>query len=377
MEFLSCFDFNEQTSLYIHIPFCFSKCGYCAFYSVSVCNDSLISSYVDRICEEIETVTGLMDKPFYTAFIGGGNPGCLSVNQLERICKAVCKNGRPKEFTSEMNPESLTREHFSLFEIYLTRLSMGIQSLDEEALSFLGRNCSLDEELKGISLALELREKMGCSLNFDIICCLPNAHDSSSDIRKIHELANPEHISLYALSIEEGTRLYKKGISPMADDEQGRHLMGLWSLLSSLGYKHYEVSNFSKEGKESLHNTVYWDYEQYIGLGCAAASTGFRGKKTYRCENSSDIKTYVSSECFSTYDCSLLSDEETEEELIMLGLRHKKGLSLQRLEEIRGNKTKSIPAGFTIIDNHIIPSEEGFLVADAAALLVDSSLYTL
>lgn len=377
MSFLTCFDLRKQSSLYLHIPFCFSKCSYCAFYSKAGCSEVLITSYVDKLCKEIEAITSLMDKPFYTAFIGGGNPGCLSVSDLERICKAVCAKGRPVEFTCEMNPESLTEDHFKLFEKYLTRLSMGIQSLDEKALSFLGRNCSLEDELKAIDMAKALRDKTDASLNFDLICCLPAEHDSVSDIRIIERLANPDHISLYSLSIEEGTGLYKKGISPMADDKQYTELKSLWSVLSSLGYEHYEVSNFAKKGKESLHNCVYWDYEQYIGLGCAAASTGFNAGKTYRCDNASDINTYVSSEIFSTYSISRLTEEEMEEEMIMLGLRHKKGLSLDRLEKIRGSKIRSIPAGFAIINNYLIPNEEGYLTADAAALSVDSALYTL
>lgn len=377
MAFLSCFDLRKQSSLYLHIPFCFSKCAYCAFYSKSGCSETLISSYVDKLCEEIEALTTRMDKPFYTAFIGGGNPGCLSLKDLERICKKVCAKGRPVEFTCEMNPESLTRNHFPLFEKYMTRLSMGIQSLDEGVLSFLGRNCSLEDELKAINMAKDLREKTGASLNFDLICCIPTEHDSVSDIKKIEEMAAPDHISLYALSIEEGTGLYKRGLSPMSDDKQYAELKSLWSVLASLGYEHYEVSNFAKKGKESLHNSVYWDYEQYIGLGCSAASTGFTADGTYRCENTSNIKTYTSSEVFSTYNLAKLSDEEVEEELIMLGLRHKKGLSLQRLEKIRGSKIRSIPAGFTIIDNYIVPNEEGLLTADAAALSVDSALYTL
>ncbi|MCR5760728.1 MAG: radical SAM family heme chaperone HemW [Sphaerochaetaceae bacterium] len=377
MDFLSCFDFKKQTSLYIHIPFCFSKCSYCAFYSKAGCSEKDFAAYTDKICSEIDAVVSKMDRPFYTAFIGGGNPFCLSAMQLERICKAVCKKGRPEEFTCEMNPESLSKEYFPLFKKYLTRLSMGIQSLDEKALSFLGRNCSLEQEIRGIEQVKKLREETGASINFDIICCLPNGHDSSDDIRKVYEMAEPDHISLYALSIEEGTALYKKGVTPMDNDTESVELKKLWKILSDYGYSHYEVSNFAKPGKESLHNTVYWDYEQYVGLGCAAASTGFKDGKTYRCENQKSIENYLKSDSFATYTVTEISDEEAEEELIMLGLRHKKGLSLERLEKIRGSKISTIPPEFKIINNYIVPTEEGLLVADAAALSVDSTLHTL
>ncbi|MCR4676844.1 MAG: radical SAM family heme chaperone HemW [Sphaerochaetaceae bacterium] len=376
MDFLSCFDFNRQTSLYIHIPFCKSRCSYCAFYSKAACSREIIADYADKICSEINEITSQTDKPFYTAFIGGGNPGCLSVEELNRICEAVCKNGRPKEFTCEMNPESLTEGHFQLFDKYLTRLSMGIQSLDEKALYFLGRNCTLETELKGINLARELRRKTSAQINFDIICCLPNGHDSLEDVRKICSY-RPDHISLYALGIEEGTALYNKGVKPMADDEEALSLKRIWKELEKQGYRHYEVSNFCLEGKESLHNSVYWDYEQYIGLGCSAASTGFRGGKVYRCEDSSQVGEFISKDKLSSYGITEVTEEEQILELIMLSLRHSKGLDLRRLKEDYGRKTAEIPEGFSVKGDFLVPSEDGLLIADAAALSVDSSLLSL
>ena len=123
-SFLEAFDFSKETSLYIHVPFCTSKCSYCAFYSVPCVNrQSQMMAYVDRIVSEIEIVNSKMvHRPYKTAFIGGGNPGCLGPVLLGRIAEAVCSNGRPEEFSTEMNPESLSEDCFPLFGKYFTRM---------------------------------------------------------------------------------------------------------------------------------------------------------------------------------------------------------------------------------------------------------------
>lgn len=373
MHFLDSFDFNRQISLYIHIPFCLSKCSYCAFYSkANVCEEER-EAYTVKLIQQIEKVTSGMTAPFYTAFIGGGNPFCLSPDQLLRICKAVFKHGRPVEFTTEMNPESASNAYLCLFDEYLTRLSMGVQSLDEKALKFLGRNATIEQTYRGIEWAQKLRAR-GTDVSFDLITCLDSCFDPLSDIKQMVSSFEPEHLSVYALTLEEGTPLAMQKPNLPDDDRQAEILLKIWDFLTHSGYEHYEVSNFAKNGKISRHNSVYWDYQQYIGLGSGAASTAINGTTYTRFSCAQDFKAFSTSESFDLYKEEVLSKDEAMEELILLGLRHKKGLSLERLEKEFGKKVQFEVPGFKKINEFLVPSEQGFLTADSAALSLIQAL---
>lgn len=361
--FTDCFDFNRQLSIYIHVPFCTKKCAYCAFFSKCSCTDDIKEKYTQRVVEEIKKLNSKKNGPYYTAFIGGGNPGCLSVGQLERIARTVCENGRPEEFTVEMNPENLCYNHFELFEKYFTRLSMGVQSLNERALNYLGRNSSLEETEKGIDLSLKLRDKTGCDLSYDLITCLPKWHDSSYDIKKLIDMCNPDHLSLYALTLEEGTPLFNKHDKLPNSDEQEMILSKHWKLLEESGYKQYEVSNFARNGKISLHNSVYWDYEQYAGIGPGASSTGFLNGKTFRIEANHEVVDW-------NYKVEELSNQEAFEEFVIMGLRHSKGLDISRMENVFNRKLKTVPKGFSIVKGFLVPDTYGLMTADYAASLL-------
>lgn len=368
MDFLSLFDFSKQTSLYIHVPFCTKKCDYCAFYSCPGKSAEDVEKYVSRAVNEIKAVVDRMDKPFYTAFIGGGNPGCLTVEQMERICSAVCKKGRPEEFTTEMNPESLTKQHFYLFEDYLTRLSIGVQSFDEKALKFLGRNATLSQTIDGIEKACELRRQKGILLSFDLITCLGKWHDALSDVKTAVEKYKPDHLSLYALTLEEGTVLYKKKIHIPNSDEQFDILTELWKYLEQNSYTHYEVSNFALNGKISLHNSVYWDYCQYVGLGPGSASTGFADTLANRVDFDRNVESYVNGKLFEGFCFEKLNKEETLEEFVMMGLRHSKGLSLTRLKNDFNCSLDIVPKGYCVKNQYLVPDDCGLMTSDAASL---------
>ena len=367
------FDFEKPLSLYVHIPFCLSKCDYCAFYSVPCAKvgKTAIHAYAVRISEQIEQTVSAMQVPFYTAFIGGGNPGCLDVQDLVLICSAICKKGRPQEFTVEMNPESLSDRHFLLFEKYLTRLSMGVQTLDDAALRYLGRNSDLKTTLRGISLSQKLRRETGCDLSYDMITCLPSFHNPVGDIENLFDACQdlPGHLSVYSLTLEEGTPFYER----MKDNElptsdcQADILFGVWKYLENKGFEHYEVSNFALPGRRSLHNSVYWDYGQYMGLGVAAHSRAFKNGKVTAIEVRGDCeheKTVVTP----------LDRTQALEEFVLMGLRHKTGLDLKRLQSDFNLTleclTDRIPDGFYVENGHLVPSEKGFMTADAAALAI-------
>ena len=380
MSFLSSFDTDKGLSLYIHVPFCISKCAYCAFYSRPGCTDDVMDSYTERLLKEISLVNGLMKGRTYdTAFIGGGNPGCLGAERLSRIAEAVCANGRPSEFSVEMNPESLDEAFSPLFGKYFTRLSMGVQSLDENALAFLGRNADLKSTKRGLELSKKLRET-GCTVSYDLITCLGPWHDELSDVKALVENYRPDHLSVYALTLEEGTPLYRKNPNLPDEDEQYVILNRVWKYLKEQGFEHYEVSNFAKPGFRCRHNCRYWAYEQYLGLGPGAASTAFsKDGSVHRFSFRPDVDSYVSQEPLTGFEREDLSSSEAVEELVLMGLRYKGGLDLTRLENMAGKCLDSDFLkglnGFSVNDGHLVPDDDGLMTADAAAEAIIGQFY--
>ena len=379
--FLNSFDFSSDTSLYVHVPFCTSKCSYCAFYSVSGCKDSQMDAYTDKIVSEIESVNERMgNRPYETAFIGGGNPGCLGNKRLRKIAEAICKNGRPKEFSTEMNPESLDESFFPLFESCFTRLSMGVQSLEPKALQFLGRNSDLESTLRGLELSQKLHEKNNTDLSYDLITCLGSWHDELCDIKHIITDYPSDHLSIYALTLEEGTPLYRKKPALPDSDEQYVILSRIWSYLEGQGFEHYEVSNFARNGKRCLHNCRYWAYKQYVGLGPAAASTAFSAdNKVTRYVFRPSVSDYVKTGLFEGFEEEKLSEKEAAEEEILMGLRYKGGLDLKRLSKrVHRNIHLSMMTnieGFSEKDGFLVPDDRGLMVADSVASRIVDALY--
>ena len=317
--------------------------------------------------------------PYETAFIGGGNPGCLGAERLSAIAGAVCINGRPSEFSVEMNPESLDEAFFPLFGKCFTRISMGVQSLDEKALSFLGRNADLQSTRRGLELSQKLREE-GCTVSYDLITCLGEWHDELSDVKALVENYSPDHLSVYALTLEEGTALNRKKPKLPDEDEQYAILNRVWNYLNEQGFEHYEVSNFAKPGFRCRHNCRYWAYEQYLGLGPGAASTAFsEDGSVHRFSFRPDVDSYASQEPLTGFDREDLSSSEAVEELVLMGLRYKGGLDLGRLENMANmhldsgflNKVR----GFSVSDGRLVPDDEGLMTADAAAEAIIGQLY--
>lgn len=340
-----------------------------------------MDAYVERLLKELEPVNGKMSgRIFDTAFIGGGNPGCLGSQRLARIAEAVCINGRPSEFSVEMNPESLDESFFPLFSDYFTRLSMGVQSLDDEALSFLGRNADVLNTRRGLKLSQKLREQTGCDLSYDLITCLGSWHDEMKDVKELTDGYPSDHLSVYALTLEEGTPLCGKSPVLPSEDEQYEILRRIWDYLETHGFEHYEVSNFAKPGKRCEHNCRYWAYRQYLGLGPGAASTAFsEDGSVHRYLMKPDVGYYVSSGPLTGYVTEDLNRNESVEELVLMGLRYKGGLDIKRLETM-AKKTIDTSvfdgiSGFQIIDNHLVPDDDGLMTADAAAEAILGKLY--
>lgn len=316
-------------SLYIHIPFCTRRCGYCAFYAE---NQGVWlphrDTYLERLEQELDALLQSYNSGFPTIFLGGGNPGCLGPDRLAHLLSLAQKHGRPTECSIEINPETFNSSLFPLLEKKLiTRISMGIQSMDDTVLSTLGRNAQRSDNLRAIALAREAHELYDTELSFDLMLCLPGQtlEMALADIDEIMALASPDHISLYCLTVEEGTDLsmaVSQGALPVLDEDgQEAFLWGVWQHLRSLGFRHYEVSNFARKEKLCKHNLTYWNLDSYIGLGCSAVSAIRREKTLSHITQKQDLATFVQDTLYSGYEKEKLSDIEHIEEYFMMALR--------------------------------------------------------
>lgn len=278
-----------MAGLYIHIPFCVSRCIYCGFYSTT--NHSMQNRYVDSLCHEAELRRDYLEEDIHTIYIGGGTPSVLSTQQLRRIFSHIdYKNA--VEITMECNPDDITPEYATaLRELPINRISMGAQTFDDGRLRFLRRR----HKSSDVRRAVETLRKAGIeNISIDLMYGFPGetVDDWKQDIDTAISL-NVEHISAYSLMFEEDTPLYhmkEKGDVSETDEELSLQMYEtLIDRLKSAGYKHYEISNFAKPGFRSRHNTGYWTDIPYMGIGAAAHSYN----RTSRQWNVSDITKYI------------------------------------------------------------------------------------
>ena len=323
-------------SLYLHIPMCKSRCSYCGFYSEPTAVwEGRVASYTERLVSEIDQL-GTRDAPFYTLYIGGGDPANLTVENLRLLLTAAQRAGRPREVTVEVNPESFDESFFPLFEEHLvTRLSMGIQTMDQALLSVIGRRTTAADNRRALSLAQEARARYGVDLSIDLMVALPNqtAAGAIRDIETVLSLCEAEHLSLYCLTVEEGTALARQvqdGTVTVADEDgQEAFLRSLWAHLHGLGFEHYEVSNFAKNGRYSRHNCVYWSLDDYLGLGSGAAST----IGSFHWQQNQDLIGYTEANPFDGYEKEETDTWEQAEEYLMMALRTTWGIDKVRFFE--------------------------------------------
>ncbi len=340
--------------------------------------------YMQRLQTELETIVTSTDSGFSTIFIGGGNPGCLTFEQLHNMLFLAQSKGKSDECTIEMNPETFNRTLFPLFEDSLvTRVSMGIQSMDDTVLATLGRNACRADNLKAISLAWEAHEKYGIELSFDLMLCLPGQtmEMAIADIDEIMGLASPTHISLYCLTVEEGTDLSEKvseGVLPVLDEDgQEAFLWGVWNHLKRLGFRHYEVSNFSRDDRRCKHNLTYWNLDSYLGLGCSAVSALHNGSKLQHISQNQVLDDYSQGALFTGYSEETLTLSEHMEEFLMMALRTdmgiEKALFLERFTQSFDKMFASVietldSRWFLSTDQSFSLTEFGFMVLDEVVL---------
>lgn len=283
-------------SLYIHIPFCKSKCEYCDFFSVPCGNKCIPDEYVNALLQELDVRIKLYNvHRFSTVYIGGGTPSLLKPIQLEKIMKKVLSLGIPSEITMEVNPEDVTEELLvTMNNLGINRISCGIQSLNDEVLRCVKRRGCVENIFDKIEL---IKKTWNGIFSVDIISALPNQSKSDflDGLKKIVSF-EPEHISMYALTIEESTPLGKKlqkgQLSYDFEAADEMWIAGRDFLINS-GYVHYEVSNFAKEGFVCEHNMSYWKLKNYLGIGAGAVGTIY-SDRTIRWSNSTKLDSYIS-----------------------------------------------------------------------------------
>ncbi|HUN55472.1 MAG TPA: radical SAM family heme chaperone HemW [Smithella sp.] len=370
---------DEQAGLYIHIPFCLSKCGYCSFYSVKSVN--LIPEYIAALKKEIKHYRNAFSS-FDTIYIGGGTPSLLTPQQLSEIFAVINQHYKidaNAEITMEVNPRDVSAEYFqALRSLGINRLNIGIQSFNDKVLKFLGRRHSAKEAIAAMDAARQAGFK---NLGIDLIYGVHGVSMNSwkNTLQKAVNLA-PEHISAYQLSLGEKTPLYKKYESEswQLPDENTELKLFLTTaeVLENAGYIHYEVSNFARGEKlRSRHNMKYWQHVPYLGLGPAANS--FLNNK--RWWNKAAVKTYLNEIAqgkMPVEETETLSAEQLQLEALFLGLRTKAGIDLKHYKTKYG--VDLIKDKKTIIDalikNKLIELKDGFLRPTRAGMAIADSL---
>ncbi len=358
-----------MTGIYIHIPFCISKCPYCDFYSFEA-NESKKDSYLKAVLLCLEKWSGKISCEIDTVYFGGGTPSVFGGKRIAEVLSFIKCNYSltdTAEVTVECNPSSVSAEFFKVIHASgVNRISMGMQSAVDKERKALGR-ISDTEQVKN---AIEMAKQAGIyNISLDIMLGVPcqsmKSLDESIDFLLSLDIT---HISAYMLKVEEGTPFYKMGDSLVLPDEDTVTEMYLHTSerLGEAGYSHYEISNFAKEGMESRHNTHYWKAEEYIGIGPSAHSF-IDGKRFYY---ERDFEDFISGAepVFDSYGGD-------KEEYIMLRLRLSEGLSFKQYEEKYGEKIseekidrmkKYEKAGLLrITDERIALTPEGFLLSNS------------
>ena len=331
-------------ALYVHIPFCLTKCDYCDFFSLP-CTSSISDRYIDALLAEADYYSRFYSSKkgltaWKTIYIGGGTPSLLSPRQLERLLiglKQLFPKNNPLEISVEMNPETLGREHLSVMEgTGVTRLSLGIQSLNDRILQGVKRHCTAKKCRDTLDL---VKSEWKMDLNLDAIAGLGDSSSKEFE-SSLNEMLNwePEHVSLYTLTVEEGTPLAQRIESgeEWNQEEADRQWLTGRDILEEHGYEQYEVSNFAKPGHESIHNMAYWKQEDYIGIGAGATGSiyDFSGKNGFRYTNTRNIELYYKfwkgesiAEESIPRETEMLPLEVEEFEYLMMGLRTLTGIN--------------------------------------------------
>ena len=371
-----------MAGLYLHVPFCSSKCSYCAFYSVT--NNQLKQDYIEAVCKElylrkhffqdIHLKNNQFDPVVTTAYFGGGTPSCLDESDFEKIFNTIydCFGSSFEEVTIECNPDDITLSYAKTLKKYANRISLGIQTFNNDQLKLINRRHNAEEAIKAVNI---IKEVGISNISIDLIFGFPKETlaDWLFDINQAIKL-DVQHVSAYSLMFEEGTKLFhllqKEEIEQISEDLSVEMYDVLIDKLSEAGLVQYEISNFAKPGFESRHNSSYWNEMPYLGVGPSAHSYNL----FTRSWNVSNVSQYVKS-IFK--DILPLEEEQIDEitrynDLITTALRTKEGIHLNTLQEdyaqyLLEQSSEFIKEGTMIKtnDNRLALTRKGYYISDA------------
>jgi len=369
----------EMAGVYVHIPFCASRCSYCDFYSTLLLSE-VGEAYVDAVIAEAALRRGeLHDAAIKTLYLGGGTPSQLPASLLNRLIaglRQVLHLSDVEEFTVEANPDDVTPGWCgAVRSLGVNRVSMGVQSFENKILRLIGRRHTARQAVEAVG---NLRDAGIENISIDLIFGLPGQTVATWTHSVRQEIAlKPQHISAYGLTYEEGTRLWRqreRGEVVEVPEEQCLEMYRiLVDELQAAGYEHYEISNFALPGFHSRHNSSYWDGTPYLGLGAAAHSyDGY-----IRRFNPHDLRQYISKVMSGQVVCEQeeLTCWERYDECVMLGLRTARGVDADRLRQDFGDQAwqhftreaaRHIAAGHLsrVGDNRYVLTREGIMLSD-------------
>jgi len=367
----------NMAGIYLHIPFCKTRCIYCDFYSTT--RSEMTDRYVSALCRELELRKSYLDnEPVETIYFGGGTPSQLSKENFEKIFETIEREynlEQCREITLEANPDDLTPEYIKMLaSLPFNRISIGIQTFNEQTLRLLKRRHTAGQ---AISAVKECRIAGFQNISIDLMYGLPGETPESwkADLEQAISL-NVEHISAYHLIYEEGTPLYEmlqKNKVEEVDEESSLDFFALMiDRLTKAGFQHYEISNFCKPDMYSQHNSSYWTGKKYLGCGPSAHS--FNGST--RQWNVSSLDKYIAGieKGIPDFDIEELDATTRYNDFVITSLRTMWGLSLNRLEEEFGTEFKQyclenaqtyLDSGkLEIRDNTLFLSKEGIFISD-------------
>ena len=311
-------------SCYVHVPFCDSICSYCDF-SRTIASVSMKEKWLQQICKEIKN-KGV--ETLSTLYFGGGTPSSLSVSQIQKLGSCFRNFSPSYEWTIECNPESVTDEKIQAYvKLGINRVSLGVQSFQNDLLDRIGRKHTKDTILDAIAC---IQNNGISNVSIDLIYALPQQtlEDVRLDLGMFLSLDLP-HLSIYSLQIEENSMFGKQHLQPIDSDLEADMYDCICETLLAAGYEHYEISSFCKPGMYSLHNLAYWTDQDFIGFGCGASGR----ENGVRYDNDRSLSRYVQEGV-----CHIEQETDAPFEAIMMGLRTSLGVDLIQFEKRYGYK---------------------------------------
>ncbi|MDX9826415.1 MAG: radical SAM family heme chaperone HemW [Spirochaetia bacterium] len=363
--------FEAPRSLYIHIPFCSSRCDYCDFHSFAIGQEGskqseLGNRYVDVLLRRAKNLGARLPKPLKTLYVGGGTPTALPPDAFARLLQGLARlfGSSLLEWTVEANPESLSDTSLgTIIEAGVNRLSIGIQSMDDTELKILGRRARKNDNERALAMA----RQSGIQVSADLMAGIPGQQPKGleSSLRSLLD-AGVDHVSLYDLSLEEGTALERKirqgELLLPQEDSCYEMRKNAERILEDAGFGRYEVSNFSPPDRESLHNSAYWSMNSYIGIGSGAVSSLLLATRAessrlrelsqdpsagsaacLRIEEGRDLGAYLDDPDASMAH-SWIDTNDSAFELVMMGLRTRRGVDRRRFGQRFGKEISSFLA---------------------------------